>query len=78
LRSRAFRYQREIDRQQRIIVGVNDYVADEPIAIPILEFDPDGERRQIARLQALRRDRDNERVGATLNALRDAPQAPPT
>jgi methylmalonyl-CoA mutase N-terminal domain/subunit len=68
----AFRYQREIDRQQRIIVGVNDYVADQPIAIPILEFDPDGERRQIARLQALRRDRDNERVGVTLNALRDA------
>ena len=68
----AFRYQREIDRQQRIIVGVNEYVADQPIAIPILEFDPDGERRQIARLQALRRDRDNERVGATLNALRDA------
>jgi methylmalonyl-CoA mutase N-terminal domain/subunit len=70
----AFRYQREIDRQQRIIVGVNDYVADQPIAIPILEFDPDGERRQIARLQGLRRDRDNERVGATLNALRDAAQ----
>jgi methylmalonyl-CoA mutase N-terminal domain/subunit len=68
----AFRYQREIDQQKRIIVGVNEYVADEPIAIPILEFDPDGERRQIARLQALRRDRDNERVGATLAALRDA------
>jgi methylmalonyl-CoA mutase, N-terminal domain len=71
----AFRYQREIDRQQRIIVGVNDYVADQPIAIPILEFDPDGERRQIARLQALRRDRDNERVGVTLNALREAAQS---
>jgi methylmalonyl-CoA mutase, N-terminal domain len=73
----AFRYQREIDQQKRIIVGVNDYVADEPIAIPILEFDPDGERRQIARLQALRRDRDNERVGATLNALRDAAKGAP-
>jgi len=70
----AFRYQREIDKQQRIIVGVNDYVANERIAIPILEFDPDGERRQIARLQALRRDRDNEHVGVTLNALREAAQ----
>ena len=51
---------------------MNEYVADEPIAIPILQMDPDGERRQIARLQELRRARDNEKVGATLAALRDA------
>jgi methylmalonyl-CoA mutase N-terminal domain/subunit len=68
----AFRYQREIDQQERVIVGVNEYTVDAPLTIPILEFDPDGERRQIARLQELRRIRDNERVGVTLNALRDA------
>jgi methylmalonyl-CoA mutase N-terminal domain/subunit len=68
----AFRYQREIDEQQRIIVGVNEYTVDAPLTIPMLEFDPDGERRQIARLQELRRTRDNERVGVTLNALREA------
>jgi methylmalonyl-CoA mutase N-terminal domain/subunit len=68
----AFRYQREIDEQQRVIVGVNEYTVDAPLTIPILEFDPDGERRQIARLQELRRTRDNERVGVTLNALREA------
>ncbi len=68
----AFRYQREIDQQERIIVGVNEYTVDAPLTIPILEFDPDGERRQIARLQELRRTRDNERVAVTLNALRDA------
>ena len=70
----AFRYQREIDKQERIIVGVNEYVKAEPLAIPILQFDPDGERRQIARLQQLRRERDNEKVGAALNALRAAAQ----
>jgi methylmalonyl-CoA mutase N-terminal domain/subunit len=68
----AFRYQREIDQQERIIVGVNEYTVDAPLTIPILEFDPDGERRQFARLQELRRTRDNERVGVTLNALREA------
>jgi methylmalonyl-CoA mutase, N-terminal domain len=68
----AFRYQREIDLQERVIVGVNEYTVDAPLTIPILEFDPDGERRQIARLQELRRTRDNERVGVTLTALRDA------
>lgn len=70
----AFRYQREIDEQKRIIVGVNEYQMDEPITIPILQMDPDGERRQIARLAELRQTRDNERVGATLSALREAAQ----
>ncbi|HET7088383.1 MAG TPA: methylmalonyl-CoA mutase family protein [Anaerolineae bacterium] len=68
----AFRYQREIDTMQRTIVGVNDYVQDEPLAIPILQMDPEGERRQIARLQELRRTRDNEKVGSALAALSDA------
>jgi methylmalonyl-CoA mutase N-terminal domain/subunit len=68
----AFRYQREIDKQERIIVGVNEYQMNEPITIPILVFDPDGERRQIARLEELRQTRDNEKVGSALNALREA------
>jgi methylmalonyl-CoA mutase N-terminal domain/subunit len=67
----AYRYQREIDDKRRTMVGVNEYVADEPITIPILQMDPDGEKRQIARLQELRRTRDHEKVNATLMALRE-------
>lgn len=70
----AYRYQREIDEHQRTIVGVNDYVVDEPIAIPILQMDPQGERRQVARLQRLRLERDNEKVTQALAALRSAAQ----
>jgi len=70
----AYRYQREIDEHQRTIVGVNDYVVDEPIAIPILQMDPEGERRQVARLQRLRLERDNEKVTQALAALRSAAQ----
>ncbi len=70
----AFRYQREIDNMQRTIVGVNDYQVKEPIAIPILQMEPDGERRQVARLEELRRTRDNEAAGSALAALRDAAQ----
>src|SRR2546425_6897270 len=55
----AFRYQRQIDAKDRIIVGVNDFVTDEPIEIPILAMDPQGEDRQIERLNRLRRERDN-------------------
>ena len=70
----AFRYQREIDEQKRIIVGVNEYTVDAPLTIPILEMDPEGEQRQLARLQDLRLTRDNEQAGAALTALRAAAQ----
>ena len=70
----AYRYQREIDTRRRVIVGVNEYVEDEPIRIPLLEMDPQGYERQVARLERVRRERDNERVAVTLAALREAAQ----
>jgi methylmalonyl-CoA mutase N-terminal domain/subunit len=68
----AYRYQQEIDGKKRIIVGVNGYAANEPITIPILEMDKEGEKRQLERLSRLRRERDNERLSAKLEALRQA------
>jgi methylmalonyl-CoA mutase N-terminal domain/subunit len=68
----AYRYQREIDEKRRIIVGVNEYVEEEPLTIPLLRIDPEGERRQIDRLRRLHEERDNEKVGAALAALREA------
>jgi methylmalonyl-CoA mutase, N-terminal domain len=68
----SFRYQREIDEKRRTIVGVNDYVDNSAVGIPILEMDPKGYERQAARLAKLRQERDNEKVGSTLNALREA------
>jgi len=67
----AFRYQQEIDRGRRIIVGVNQYVADEPLTIPLLEMDAEGERRQIERLQRVRAERDEAAVQRSLARLRD-------
>jgi len=68
----AYHYQQEIDSKKRIIVGVNEYAANEPITIPILEMDREGEKRQLERLSRLRRERDNERLSAKLEALRQA------
>ncbi len=68
----AYRYQREIDERRRIIVGVNEYVEDTPLRIPLLEMDPQGYERQVARLDELRRTRDNEAVGAALKAIEEA------
>jgi len=68
----AFRFQQEVDAGQRIIVGVNEYVADEPLAIPILEMDPGGYTRQLARLQRVRAGRDTAALDAALGRLRAA------
>jgi methylmalonyl-CoA mutase N-terminal domain/subunit len=68
----AFRYQQEIDRSERTIVGVNDYVSGEPPAIPILKMDPQGYERQVARLRRVRAERDNRAVTTCLAQLRDA------
>ncbi len=74
----AYRYQREIDAAslagQRTVVGVNDYLTEEHVAIPLLEIDREGERRQRERLARVRRERDNELVAQRLEALREAAQ----
>jgi methylmalonyl-CoA mutase N-terminal domain/subunit len=70
----AYTYQCEIDDHTRTIVGVNDYVEKKPIPIPLLEFDPVGFSRQVDRLQKLRRERDNGRLGQALDHLRLACQ----
>jgi methylmalonyl-CoA mutase N-terminal domain/subunit len=70
----AYRYQREIDGDQRHIVGVNAYQDKKPYEIPILSMDPTGYKRQVDRLADLRRERDNGRVGQTLDNLRIACQ----
>jgi methylmalonyl-CoA mutase N-terminal domain/subunit len=71
----AYRYQREIDKGVRNIVGVNKYQAPgEKLNIPILEMDPEGYKRQVARLEQVRQERDAGRVGQALDKLRIACQ----
>jgi methylmalonyl-CoA mutase, N-terminal domain len=67
----AFRYQSEVEAEQRVIVGVNRYQLEDEIQIPILKVDPDLERQQIARVQALRASRDTAAVEAALARLKD-------
>ncbi|MGE5141414.1 MAG: methylmalonyl-CoA mutase, partial [Rudaea sp.] len=72
----AARYQREIDEHERVIVGVNEYEVEEKLEVPLLRVDQAGARRQLERLERVRRERDAERVQATLNAVREAAQKP--
>ena len=68
----AYKYQKEIDENKRIIVGVNEYQLDEPIDIPILKMDEKGEERQINRLKKLRKDRNTHKYERNLECLRKA------
>jgi methylmalonyl-CoA mutase N-terminal domain/subunit len=68
----SYRYQREMDAGLRTIVGVNDYTIDEPIEIPILRMDPEGERRQVERLRETRRARDGREATRCLLELEQA------
>ena len=69
----AFRYQREVESGQRKLVGVNSYTEGRPDgAIPILRIDPQLERKQIERVQAVRDNRDGAATAAALERLRRA------
>jgi methylmalonyl-CoA mutase N-terminal domain/subunit len=67
----AFALQCEYDSHERILVGVNDYVDAGDDEIPTLRIDPELERKQLGRLQAVRARRDATEVERTLTALRD-------
>lgn len=69
----AYRYQRELDVKEKIIVGVNDFVEEnEQLEIPILEILPEVEIKQRKRLEDVRQSRNQEEVGKTLDELRRA------
>jgi methylmalonyl-CoA mutase, N-terminal domain len=68
----AFRYQQEVDSGERVVVGVNRYVAEREPSLEILRIDPALERKQVARLGSVRADRDSAQVEAALSALKQA------
>jgi len=69
----AARQQWEIEQRRKLVVGVNEFVTDEPeLTIPILRIGQEAEREQRERLAALRASRDNDRCARHLDALRAA------
>jgi methylmalonyl-CoA mutase N-terminal domain/subunit len=68
----AFERQREIEAGERVVVGVNKYQVDEEPEADIEAVDPEDERRQQERLQAVKDERDDEAVEAALSDIRAA------
>jgi methylmalonyl-CoA mutase N-terminal domain/subunit len=68
----SYRFQQAVERREKIIVGVNDFVqADEP-PLEILYIDETASEKQVAKLERLRHDRDDGAVQRALDALRGA------
>ncbi len=66
----AYRYQLELEKKEKFIVGVNEFVeADEKIDIPILQISPEVEKQQIARLRELKQSRNNNLVEMSLKEI---------
>jgi methylmalonyl-CoA mutase, N-terminal domain len=65
----AYDFQRAVEQKEQIVVGVNEFVADENRQIPTLRIDPRIESTQIARLNALRASRDSAKVQSALAEL---------
>ena len=71
----AYRYQKQIESRERIVVGVNDFVLeDEKVEIPILKIDPEVEREQVRNVQKVREKRDNDKVKRSLKNLKKVAQ----
>jgi methylmalonyl-CoA mutase N-terminal domain/subunit len=69
----AARQQWEIEQHRRVIVGVNDFVTDEPeLKIELLKIAEETEREQGRRMAKMRAERDNDLVEKRLGSLRDA------
>ncbi|MFB3854225.1 MAG: methylmalonyl-CoA mutase [Vicinamibacterales bacterium] len=68
----AYRFQQAVERGEKIVVGVNEYVAPEEEPVPTLYIDETIGARQAERLETLRRTRDNDAVRRSLDDLRRA------
>jgi methylmalonyl-CoA mutase N-terminal domain/subunit len=74
----AYQYQQEVERKQRILVGINEYVEpDEKLDIPILYIPEAVEDEQKRALEELRRTRDNRATTSALEALTAAAATKP-
>ena len=68
----AYEYQKQVESGEQVIVGVNRYVIEEDRKPNILRVDPEVQRRQIARLNQVKRERDTTKVKEALDGLRKA------
>jgi methylmalonyl-CoA mutase N-terminal domain/subunit len=68
----SYKYQQEIERKERIIVGVNDLKLREPCSTPILKIDENVAQEQVNKLHNIIENRDNDKLRKKLSNLKEA------
>jgi methylmalonyl-CoA mutase N-terminal domain/subunit len=68
----SYRFQQAFERKDKVIVGVNDFIQPDESPIEILYIDETAGEKQLAKLDALRKTRNNDAVARSLDALRTA------
>lgn len=69
----AYRYQKEVERKEKFIVGVNEFIEeDEKIDIPLLTISPEVEIQQVKRLADIKQSRNQEAVEESLREIKSA------
>jgi methylmalonyl-CoA mutase N-terminal domain/subunit len=71
----SYRYQKEVESKERIVVGVNDYVMEESLTMDLLKVDPEVEKKQKERLTEIKATRDTATVENALNALQEGAES---
>ena len=66
----SYRFQQAVERRDKVIVGVNDFVQDDEPAVPILYIDDTTADIQLQRLEQLRKSRNSDAVRRSLDTLR--------
>ncbi|MGR3300945.1 MAG: acyl-CoA mutase large subunit family protein [Candidatus Scalindua sp.] len=70
IREASYTYQKEIDNNERMIVGVNKFTTKEEQPIETLKIKPEIEKKQVEKLQAFKKNRDNNRLNKALEELK--------
>ena len=68
----SYKYQREIENRERIIVAVNQFEQKEPCSVPLLKIDEEVASEQIRKLNKLKEERNNDKVRKKLEKLKEA------
>ncbi len=68
----AYKYQKEVEKKDRIIVGVNEFQLRETCTTPLLKIDEEVAKHQVERLNQTKTERNNDKVKEALEKLRDA------
>jgi methylmalonyl-CoA mutase N-terminal domain/subunit len=72
----AYEFERKLNQGERVMVGINEFVQDEPDRIPLLRIDEEVQRKKIAGLAELKAGRSKVELDKALDAVRAAAKAP--